>query len=64
MIGLDTNVLLRYIVRDEAAQAKAAQPAHRGTLQQGGTRPRHACRPGLNWPGCWDAAMAMRRRKW
>lgn len=24
MIGLDTNVLLRYIVRDEAAQAKAA----------------------------------------
>lgn len=24
MIGLDTNVLLRYIVRDDAAQAKAA----------------------------------------
>ncbi len=24
MIGLDTNVLLRYIVRDEAVQAKAA----------------------------------------
>ena len=24
MIGLDTNVLLRYIVRDEAAQAKSA----------------------------------------
>lgn len=35
MIGLDTNVLVRYLVQDDAAQARAAASAIEGAASRG-----------------------------
>ena len=37
MIGLDTNVLVRYLTRDDEAQFKAAEAAIRSAVRGGET---------------------------
>ena len=59
MIGLDTNVLVRYLMQDDAAQARLASTVIESAAGRG-ERLRLTPSPCASWCGCWSRPITSR----